>query len=155
MDLQESFMRSPALLAVWRVAVITLGVLVLDAASKAAAFALASRNYGQPVIFPVQNPDFSLGVASAAFPIMLALSTLGILSFGGYTAWGAVRGILPTWIPGLLIGGGLGNLADRILFGAVHDWLNLGKVVVNASDLAVLVGIVGYFICLAFTRRQG
>ncbi|HEV2035959.1 MAG TPA: signal peptidase II [Candidatus Dormibacteraeota bacterium] len=131
-----------------------MSVLIVDAASKAAALVLASRNYGQGVILPIRNPDFSLGVASAGFPIMLTLSTLGILVFGGYTAWAAARGVLPAWIPGLLIGGGVGNLADRLLFGAVHDWLDLGKVVVNLADLAVLMGLLGYFACLAVTRRQ-
>jgi lipoprotein signal peptidase len=137
---------------VQRTATIVIGVVVVDAASKAAALALASRDYGLGVILPVQNPDFSLGVASAAFPIMLALSTLGILAFGGYTTLAAARGSLPAWIPGLLVGGGIGNLADRVLFGAVHDWLDLGKVVVNLADLAVLVGFLG-FAWIAFNRR--
>jgi lipoprotein signal peptidase len=114
-----------------------------DAASKAVALFTASRHDGQGIILPVQNPDFSFGVASGALPLMLALSTLGILVFGGYTARAAARGILRAWIPGLLIGGGIGNLADRLLFGAVHDWLDLGVVVVNFADLAVLVGVLG------------
>jgi lipoprotein signal peptidase len=85
---------------------------------------------------------------------MLALSTLGILMFGGYTAWAATRGALLAWSPGLLIGGGDGNLADRSLFGAAHDWLDLGIVVVNLADLAVLIGLLGYFACLANARRR-
>ena len=137
-----------------RTAPIALAVLIVDAASKAGALVIASSNYGQGIILPVQNPDFSLGVASTAFPITLALSTLGILVFGGYTAWAAARGVLPAWIPGLLIGGGIGNLADRLLFGAVHDWLDLGKVVVNLADLAVLVGLIGYFLSLAIAMRK-
>jgi signal peptidase II len=148
------FMTLPVSSTIRRVAIVTLGVLVLDAATKAAAFALASGDFGEPAIFPIKNPDFLLGVASAAFPIMLAISSVGILGFGGYTAWRAVSGALPAWIPALLIGGGLGNLADRILFGAVHDWLNLGKVVVNLADVAVLVGLFGYLACLESTRRQ-
>ncbi len=137
-----------------RSASIAVCVLIVDAASKAAALVLASRGYGQGVILPIQNPDFSLGVASAGFPIMLAVSTLGILVFGGYTARAAARGVLPVWIPGLLIGGGLGNLADRLIFGAVHDWLDLGKVVVNLADLAVLAGVIGYCAYRAFGPRR-
>lgn len=137
-----------------RTATIALGVVVVDAASKAAALALASRDYGLGLILPVQNRDFSLGVASAAFPIMLALSTLGILAFGGYTTWAAARGSLPAWIPGLLVGGGMGNLADRVLFGAVHDWLDMGKVVVNLADLSVLVGFVGFAWLTCHPRRR-
>jgi lipoprotein signal peptidase len=140
---------------VQRVTMMALAVVLLDAASKAAALAISSRNYGNGVIFPVQNPDFTLGLASAAFPAMLALSTVGILVFGGYTGWAAARGTLPAWIPALLIGGGIGNLADRLLFGAVHDWLNLGKIVVNLADVAVLVGLIGYFAVLVISDRKG
>ena len=133
---------------------IALGVLVLDAASKAVALALASRHYGRGVILPVQNSDFSLSVASADFPTMLVLSLLGIVVFGGYTCSAAARRTLPAWIPGLLVGGGIANLADRMVFGAVHDWLDQGKVVVNLADLAVLAGLVGYFASLAITGRR-
>ena len=142
--------------AIFGIAVIALGVLIVDAGSKAAAMVLASRNVGGGVILPVQNADFTLGVASAAFPLMLLLSTLGILAFGGYTAQAAARGSLAAWIPGLLIGGAIGNLGDRLLFGAVHDWLDLGRAVVNVADLAVLVGVVGYFasFAIAWTRHS-
>jgi hypothetical protein len=71
----------------------------VDAASKAAALFTASGHRGQEIIFPVENSDFFLGIASAAFPSMVVLSTMGILVFGGYTAWAATRGALPAWIP--------------------------------------------------------
>jgi signal peptidase II len=137
-----------------RITTIGLSVLLVDAASKAAALLLVSRDGSPGVILPVQNPDFSLGLASASMPVMLAVSTLGILVFGGYTAWAATRGVMPAWIAGLLIGGGTGNLADRLLFGAVHDWLDIGQVVVNFADVAVLVGLLGYAASLLFARRD-
>ena len=139
--------------AAQNIANIALGVLIVDAVSKTAAIVMASRDIGLGVILPVQNPEFSLGVATAAFPIMLMMSTLGILVFGGYTASAAARGVLPAWIPGLLIGGGIGNLGDRMLFGAVHDWLDLGKVVVNFADVAVVMGLLGYCVYVVFARR--
>ena len=135
-----------------RIAIIALGVVTADAASKAAAAILASGHSAEAVIHPVQNPDFSLSLASASFPVMLALSGLGILLFGGYAAWAAGRNFLPAWIPGLLIGGSLGNLTDRILFGAVHDWLALFLVVINLADLAVLAGVLGWFSHRAFAH---
>jgi lipoprotein signal peptidase len=136
------------------VAAIAFGVVLIDGVSKASASYLASLNYANGIIIPVQNPDFSLGVATAALPIVLVLASLGIIAFGGYTAREATLGTVPIWVPGLLIGGALGNLADRLLFGAVHDWLNLGKVVINFADLAVLVGILGYGGSLAFAYRR-
>ena len=137
-----------------RVTAIALSVLLVDAASKAAALLLVSRDSRQGVILPIQNPDFTLGLASASLPLMLAVSILGIVVFGGYTAWAAARGVMPVWIPGLVIGGGTGNLADRLLFGAVHDWLDIGHVVVNFADLAVLVGVLGYGVSLLVAHRH-
>jgi signal peptidase II len=137
-----------------RTGAIAAGVLAADAGSKFAAVVLASQQASLGIIMPMQNPDFSFGIASAALPSMLAVSALGILVFGGYTAWSAARGRMPASIPGLLIGGAMGNLVDRLLFGAVHDWLDLGKVVVNFADLAVLAGLVAYLFWSAIARRQ-
>lgn len=136
-----------------RTASIALGVFVSDAVSKAAAPALVSLHAGLGFVLPIQNAEYSFGIASASLPLMLAASALGILAFGGYTAWSATHGGLPAWIPGLLIGGGAGNLIDRLLFGAVHDWLDLGKVVVNLADLAILAGLAGYLASVALHRR--
>jgi lipoprotein signal peptidase len=133
---------------VQRAGKIALAIFIADGASKATALAIASSGNAPPAILLVQNPDFSLGAASAALPTMVAVSALGILVFGGYTVWAATRGALPVWISGLLIGGGAANLGDRMLFGAVHDWLNLGRVVINFADLAVLVGLAGYLAAL-------
>jgi lipoprotein signal peptidase len=135
-----------------RTAMIGLAVVTADAATKALAALLASRGIGRGVVLPVQNPDFSLGVASAPFPIMLALASLGILCFGAYTVLQARRRKLPVLVPGLLIGGAAANLLDRLLFGSVHDWLYLPKVVVNLADIAVVVGVIGY---LVFHALQG
>lgn len=42
---------------------------------------------------------------------------------------------------GALLGGAVSNLVDRVLFGAVRDFLVLGPVVANLADLAVLAGL--------------
>jgi lipoprotein signal peptidase len=126
--------------------VIACGVVILDATTKILAGALASRGLARAFVVTALNPDFSLGVASAPLPIMLALAGLAILGFGGYTAIQAMRGNLPGWVAGFLIGGALANLLDRLLFGAVHDWLYLPKVVINLADVAVAVGVMGYLV---------
>ena len=132
---------------------IASGVVVVDAATKILAVALASRGLASAVVVPTQNADFSLGVASAPFPIMLAFASLGILGFGGYTYFRAVRANLPAWVPGLLIGGAVANLLDRLLFGAVHDWLYLPKVDINLADVAVVLGLIGYLVSEVLPRR--
>ncbi len=134
---------------------IASGVVILDATTKMLAGALASRGVARAFVVPTQNIGFSLGVASAPLPIILALAGLGILGFGCYTALQAIRGNVPGWVPGLVIGGAVANLLDRLIFGAVHDWLYLPKVVINLADLAVVAGLLGYFVSLALKQPAG
>lgn len=52
---------------------------------------------------------------------------------------------------GLLIGGAVGNLVDRIVLGYVFDWILLfGRSAFNVADVCILVGVLTY---LAGTRR--
>jgi lipoprotein signal peptidase len=136
-------------------AIIAASVLSLDAMTKVLAVFLASHGYGRGVLLLLRNPEFSLGLASASFPLMLTLSTLGIFVFGGLSLWHAQQGTAPRWVPGLLIGGAVANLLDRLLFGAVHDWLCLANIVINLADVAVMLGLIGYFISLWQTRASG
>lgn len=109
---------------------------------------------GREFILPIESRDYSLGIASVALPTMLLPSTLGIVLFGSYSAWAVSRGAVPPWVPGLLIGGAVGNLGDRLLFGAVHDWLDLGRVVVNLADVSVLLGLLAFGASLALSQQR-
>lgn len=58
---------------------------------------------------------------------------------------------------GLLVGGALGNVIDRVLYGAVADFLNFSLPVwtnpwaFNIADIAIFAGALGL---VAFTGRQ-
>ncbi len=46
---------------------------------------------------------------------------------------------------GILIGGALGNLYDRVVQGYVFDWiLLLGRSAINIADVGIVVGALGY-----------
>ena len=53
------------------------------------------------------------------------------------------------WSAGLLIGGALGNVVDRLLYGAVADFLNMSccgldnPFAFNVADIAIFVGAIG------------
>ena len=115
-------------------------VVAADQLTKAAATAVGESALSHPVT----NPEFSLGLAGGSLPMMVLVTVAGVLAFGAYVVWQAVRGRLPAWVPGLLIGGALSNLVDRLLLGAVRDVLPGPGVLWNLADLAVLVGIAGY-----------
>jgi lipoprotein signal peptidase len=119
-----------------------LAVVGLDQATKLAA-TLAAAGQTSGLVVPVHNPRFSLGLASAPLPIMALLMAAGILTAGGYSLYAAHRGRLPTWVPGLLVGGASSNLLDRLLLGAVRDFLANPWAVINLADLAVLAAVTG------------
>ncbi len=93
-------------------------------------------------------------IRQAIFVVLVSIFLIGFLFF-------VIRdkeiNILPVASSALIIGGGLGNLIDRILNqGAVIDFMNIGigpirTGVFNVADLAILAGI---FIFAAFYAKK-
>lgn len=58
-------------------------------------------------------------------------------------------GMLPAISAGILVGGAMGNVVDRLIYGAVADFLNMSccgfrnPFSFNVADVAVFVGAVG------------
>ena len=52
-------------------------------------------------------------------------------------------------MPAFIVGGMVGNLLDRIRFGAVRDFLVTPWAIINFADIAVAAGILGVAISLA------
>jgi len=121
-------------------ALVAAAIITVDQLTKAGATALGNT----PLTHPITNAEFSLGVASASVSVMVLITIAGIVAFGAYVVWQAVRGRLAPWVPGLLLGGAVSNVADRLLFGAVRDFVPTPGVLWNLADLAVLIGIAGY-----------
>jgi signal peptidase II len=115
-------------------------VIVIDQLSKA----LGTWVGNTAVTHPVTNDRFSLGLAGGSLSTMVLVTVAGIVLFGAYVTWQAVCGRLSAWVPGLLMGGALSNLLDRLVLGAVRDFMATPWVLWNLADLAVLLGIAGY-----------
>jgi len=134
-------------------AALALLVIIVDLLTKALAFAIATNSTRGP-IQPVLNSGFSTGLFGTTWFVTIALAGCGI----GLTAWWTLRlaqnGTLAFWVPGLLIGGALANLLDRVATGAVHDFLAVPFLTVNIADLAVMAGLVGYGIDRRNARRR-
>jgi lipoprotein signal peptidase len=119
------------------------GVLAADQATKLAAELLSGGQRHGPLV-PLRNPGFSLGLAATTRPLMLLAMAAGIALVAAYGAGALGRRALPGWILALIIGGSLSNLLDRLLLGAVRDFLAIAHLVINLADLAVLAGVLGY-----------
>jgi signal peptidase II len=126
-----------------RIALIGCLVIVIDQLTKQTAVLIAQGRRSGPLV-PTTNHQFSLGVAGTGLTFTVVLAAMGIVAAGVYTWRLARQGGLPGWVPALLVGGAISNLLDRLLTGAVHDFIATPWVVFNLADLAVLAAVVGW-----------
>lgn len=86
------------------------------------------------------NPGIAFGLRFAGeFQLPLILAALG---FVAYLAYHSERTPLNQWGYGLIIGGALGNVLDRIPDGLVTDFVRVGSFpVFNMADSCITVGV--------------
>ena len=97
----------------------------------------------------VWNPGVSYGLFPAHGPLgtaLLAVFSLAAVSALSYWLWGAQRKILAVGL-GLVIGGALGNLIDRLIYQKVADFFHFyvrgyDWYVFNVADCAITIGVV-------------
>lgn len=127
--------------------VVALIVLSIDLLTKTLA---ASGVVRAPWIEPVLNPDLALGVLGGPTTIEVIGAAVALGGAVVVLRRGA-RGPLATIALGLVVGASLGNLADRLAFGSVRDFLVGPHVVFNVADIALAVGLGVY--AVAVVRR--
>lgn len=88
----------------------------------------------------VQNSGLPFGIALPGFfsftVAVLALAAFVILYYFYFPKSQGNLGFA------LVVGGALGNLADRFVHGAVTDFINVGISTINLADLAIMIGIL-------------
>ncbi len=154
---------------------LAVGVVLLDQLSKAwvdSSFELASRGItagdpGGPTEFigelvriaKTYNDGAIFGFLDASALLMAALSVAVIAGITWYE-WrhAAGLGALVTIGLGLLLGGAIGNLIDRLAHGYVIDFVDMGIgdsrwYAWNIADAAVFLGIVTLFIAALLGDR--
>ena len=96
----------------------------------------------------VWNPGVSYGLFPAHGPwgtTFLAIFSLAAVGGLGYWLWNAIRPALAVGL-GLVIGGALGNLVDRLIYGKVADFFHFYAFhydwyVFNLADCAITFGV--------------
>jgi signal peptidase II len=140
-------------------AVATAGAVVaLDQSTKQLAIASVAPDEKVNVFFGLDITNSrNTGVAFGALEgdglllgILIGVS-LGLLI--GYFALHAARPWL--WLPvGLLVGGALGNLADRAREGAVIDFIDpIAWPAFNLADTSIVIGVLGLLYVIEGPRR--
>jgi signal peptidase II len=142
-------------------AAITLLVLAADQVTKALVLSgRISGDAGWAAVRLVRNTGTAGGFASG-LPVLVTLSAAAITVLACALALRA-RGRVTALFIAAVLGGALGNLADRVLRapglgrGAVVDWIHLagrgGSL--NLADAAIQLGVLGAAIALLATREK-
>ena len=122
--------------------------VVADQVTKAIAVASLERGEDVNVFLGldmtyVRNEGVAFGALSGGGPLLVAAIAVAL---AGLVVFFALNSNVPfLWLPvGLIIGGALGNLADRARDGAVVDFIDpIAWPAFNLADAAIVVGVLG------------
>lgn len=131
-------------------------ILVLDQATKwYVVHYLDLKNRGGMVVFDpfvnfrmAWNDGINFGIQLGDKWILIALALLIV----GWVMWWMYRDLPGRWVQvaaGFVVGGAIGNVIDRLLYGAVADFLNVSCCgwenpwSFNVADIAIFIGAVG------------
>jgi signal peptidase II len=141
----------------WRLAGALAGaVVVLDQAAKAAIEVNLSPGEEVGVLGPLDltlshNSGVAFGLASGGGTRLVLVTALALAVVGYLFSRDPIRPGM--WVAaGLLAGGALGNLADRIRADAVTDYIEIGSwPAFNLADVAVTLGVL--LLALSYLRE--
>jgi signal peptidase II len=143
-----------------RAAAVLVGVLILDQVTKQLVRSGIAQGQVDKVIPGLQLVDIrNTGVAFSLFSgggtIVLVIT---LIALAGLTAFFALRpGRRLLWLPtGLLLGGAIGNLIDRVRDGSVTDFIKLPHwPAFNVADIAITVGVFVLLYTIETGSRRG
>jgi len=138
---------APGARAWWRAGALCLLVVVLDQLAKRLVEANLVAGEHVDVLGPLEltlahNRGIAFGLASGGGVALVALTVVALGFVGFLFARNPTRPAI--WVAvGLLAGGALGNLIDRLRADAVTDYIDvLGWPPFNLADVAITLGVV-------------
>lgn len=151
-------MRSVRAVAWGRAAAVVLVVLILDRLTKhwvRTGIPLGDRRAFLPAVdlVHVRNRGVAFGFLAGGGAIVLVFTFAALALLAAFLTLRPQRRLL--WLPtGLLIGGAIGNLVDRLSSGAVTDFIKLPHwPAFNVADMAITVGVLLLLLVLEFGNR--
>lgn len=146
---------------------ICLGIIVIDLVSKeliASSYALGESNNIIPKLINftyVQNFGAAWNILSGNRAFLIIISLVFIACLVLFYFFERKNGVLFQVGCGLIIGGALGNMVDRIFIGYVIDFIQFdfwqSFPVFNVADMALTIGVVCvilYYIISLFKRGE-
>lgn len=145
----------------WVKAVIVAAVvLVIDQGSKALVRAdLTPGEHNELLPFldivHVHNHGVAFGFLGGGGTLVLVIVLAALTALVVYFVKHRNRPLL--WLPtGLLLGGAIGNVIDRLHQGYVTDWIDFPRFpAFNVADIAINLGVVALVIVLERNARAG
>jgi signal peptidase II len=145
----------PTVLALALVAIVLIADRITKHAVKASIPVDGTRSFLGPLkLVHYRNTGVAFNFLSGGGALVLIVTLLALVALVTYFVLRPERRGL--WIPtGLLVGGAVGNLLDRLLDGSVTDFLKLPHwPAFNVSDIAITVGVVALLIVLERPARR-
>jgi signal peptidase II len=131
----------------YRASLLTAVVIAVDQATKAlvrAGIDRGARHKFLPAIdlVNVRNRGIAFGLFTQSGVLLTVLTIAALLLLLAYFARHAERPLV--WLPtGLLLGGALGNMLDRLVRGAVTDFIDVPLwPSFNVADMSITLGVL-------------
>jgi len=155
----EAAVSSPARGARWAFAgLVVLAVLLVDQATKALVRSAIDPGEQHDVAGPlslvnVHNRGVAFGFLGGGGAIVLVVTLAALALLLGYFVRHAERPLL--WLPtGLVLGGAVGNLIDRVHQGYVTDFIHLPHwPAFNVADMCITGGVAALVLVLELGGR--
>lgn len=141
----------------------SLFIVGLDQLFKKLAIDYLSKEITFPVIEDVfhltylENPGAAFGSLSGKTFFLITLTLIIIVVGIVAILMNKIKSKFLLWSIGLVIGGGIGNLIDRVIRGYVVDYLDLRIIrfaVFNFADCCVVVGTILIMIYILFLDKK-
>jgi signal peptidase II len=144
-----------------RAGTVLVAVLVADQLTKAIAVGAVPRGGREDFalgidLVNVRNRGIAFGALQDGGAIVAVIVLAALAALVAFFARHATQPL--AWLPtGLLLGGALGNVADRIREGAVVDFLKLpfDWPAFNLADVSITVGVVLLVLVVEVGARRG
>jgi signal peptidase II len=140
-----------------RAGLVFAAVVVADQATKALVRETMRRGEEDPILpalklVNVRNEGVAFGIEAGGQTLIIVLIAVALLALVLYFARHSAKPLI--WLPvGLLFGGAVGNIIDRIREGAVTDFLKLPAwPAFNLADVSITIGVLSLIYVLE--RRQ-
>lgn len=134
----------------WALIISVIGSLAIDLSTKHLAETNLSNShmFTEWLGFNLQyNKGVALGIQfNQTLQILASLVVLGLLIYYGWKEFMTQNKLSYSILFGIIIGGAIGNLVNRLYLGHVIDFIVLGPIpTFNFADIGIVLGLVALF----------